>query len=65
MTDRSDADIVSWIPAGGPPRRIVFEPRSGDAAAYERVEEVYRHGAWEPVGREFVDEVAIERGTDC
>lgn len=62
MTDRSDAVVVTYQPAGRAPRRLVFEPRSGDGPDWQRVEEVRDHnGEWREVGSELVERVDVER----
>ena len=58
MTDRSDAMVVRWNPAGRAARRITFEPREG---GFLRVEQVRDHAdEWRTVGREVVDTVGFE-----
>jgi hypothetical protein len=58
MTDRSDAMVVRWNPAGRAARRITFEPRDD---GFLRVEQVRDHaGEWRSVGREVVDTVGVE-----
>lgn len=58
MTDHSDAIIVRWEPARGPPRRLRFEPRSD--GRYRRVTEEWNGCAWRATGQEIVTDVAVD-----
>jgi len=51
--DRSDRHGLVYEPERGPPRRILFEPRSD--GTWERVEAVWTGCAWRPLGREVVE----------
>jgi hypothetical protein len=61
--DRSDAIVMTMQPAGGPARRVTFEPR--DRGGYRRVERVWSGcGYWRHVGSEVVDYLSIDERSD-
>lgn len=56
----ADAVIVRWDARCGPPRRVVFEPRSGGDERWTRKTEEWTGCAWRTEGREIVEHVALE-----
>jgi len=61
MSDRSDAVVMRWQPAGRAARRIVFEPTSsGDWTRLEQVRSDVDGVGWQTVGSERCDGIGFE-----
>jgi len=50
---------LEWTPAGGRPRKLVFEHQPEEACPWARVEYEYRAGTWRIVGCECLEAVSL------